>query len=90
MKRRSAAYITILVIQIACATVFVGDILFSVLGIPVSPMSWRVRELMEIGAVVGLLAGALLGALLLQSAHSRTRSAERALQAASGAFMVAY
>ena len=45
------------------------------------------RELLELAATVGLVLGAVLGGLLLRSSLRRTREAENALRAASGAFM---
>jgi DNA-binding CsgD family transcriptional regulator len=42
---------------------------------------------MEIGAALGLLLGLGVGALMLRRSLQRTRAAEQALRAASGAFM---
>jgi DNA-binding CsgD family transcriptional regulator len=58
-----------------------------VLGVPFGPIPWVYREVMEIGAAVGLVLGVVLGAILLRASLRRTRDAERALRAASGAFM---
>ncbi len=57
------------------------------LRVPVDPVPWRFRELMEIGAALGLLVGISLAALMLRASLRRTRAAEQALRAASGAFM---
>ena len=77
----------VLLVQLLCAVFFVGDILASVLGVKLQPLSWELRELMEIGAAVGLLLGLGLGALLLwQSIRARNRAEEK-LRRASGAFM---
>jgi DNA-binding CsgD family transcriptional regulator len=84
---RPGLYAAILGVQGACAVFFLSDILLALFRIPVDPVPWRWRELMEIGAAVGLLLGMALGALLLRAALRRTRAAETALQAASGAFM---
>ena len=87
MLKRPGLFGAILVVQVTCAIFFVSDILLSVLRVPVDPVPWRYRELMEIGAAVGLLMGVGLGALLLRASILRTRAAEQALRAASGAFM---
>ena len=76
-----------LLVQIICAAVFVANILLSVLGVPVPLLPWRVMELMEIGAAVGLLLGILMAGLAFRDSRRRLRTAEDALRAASGAFM---
>lgn len=87
MLTRPWLYGVLLVVQIACAIFFVSDILLALLRVPVDPVPWRYRELMEIGAAFGLILGVALGALMLAASRRRTRTAERALRAASGAFM---
>ncbi|WP_445942593.1 helix-turn-helix transcriptional regulator [Roseicyclus sp.] len=74
-------------LQAVCAIFFVSDILLSALGVPVDPVPWRFRELMELGAAFGLLSGLGLAAMLLRASLKRTRAAEQALRVASGAFM---
>ena len=87
MLSRPGAFGAILVLQVACAVFFVSDIVLSLLRVPVGPVPWRYRELMEIGAALGLVLGVVLGAVMLRASLRRTRSAEQALRAASGAFM---
>lgn len=77
----------ILVVQAVCAFFFVSDIVASVLGLRVTPVSWQYRELMEIGAAVGLILGLGLGALALYRSVRAQKKAEDALRRASGAFM---
>lgn len=77
----------IVLVQAVCAIFFVSDILSSVLGLRSHPIAWEMRELIEIGASVGLLLGLGLGAVALFGALRRSRRAERRLRAASGAFM---
>lgn len=77
----------ILAIQAVSAFFFVSDILSSILGLRATPISWHVRELIEIGAAVGLLLGLVLGAIALQRSIRARRQAEAALRRASGAFM---
>ena len=74
-------------VQILCAIFFVSDILASVLGLRSNPISWQTRELLEIGASVGLILGAVLGGLMLLRALHRQAAAEKSLRLASGAFM---
>jgi DNA-binding CsgD family transcriptional regulator len=79
----------VLAVQAACAVFFVSDILSSVVGLRTRPISWQARELLELGAAIGLLLGLVLGAVAV--ALSRTRrlqaQAEARLRVASGAFM---
>ena len=50
-------------------------------------MGWQMRELLEIGAALGLIIGAVLGGLALKRAiRDRNRAQER-LRRASGAFL---
>lgn len=85
--KRPAIVGLILIVQTLCAVFFVSDIALTVLGIPVAPVPWRYRELIEIGAAIGLVSGVVLGALMLRASLQRAQKAESALRAASGAFM---
>jgi DNA-binding CsgD family transcriptional regulator len=85
--RRAAPIIAVLVVQVLCASFFVWDILASILGIATKPISWELRELMEIGAATGLVLGVVLGALMLRRALRQRNQAEERLRRASGAFM---
>lgn len=85
--RRATPIIVIFVVQALCAFFFVSDILSSVLGLRTTPISWEMRELMEIGAAVGLVLGVVLGGLMLRRALRERNRAEERLRRASGAFM---
>jgi DNA-binding CsgD family transcriptional regulator len=85
--RRAAPIIAILMVQAVCAFFFVSDILKSVLGIRTDPISWEMRELMEIGASLGLVLGVVVGGLMLRRALQERNRAEERLRRASGAFM---
>ncbi|MGB4827094.1 MAG: helix-turn-helix transcriptional regulator [Paracoccaceae bacterium] len=74
------------VVQAACALFFVSDILASVLGLPIGPMPWELRELLEVGAAFGLIIGLVLGGLALHRALRDRHRAEESLRRASGAF----
>lgn len=76
----------LLAVQLVCAFFFISDILSSVIGFRATPVSWRARELMEIGAAVGLILGLVLGAYALsRTLHQRDNATEK-LRRASGAF----
>ena len=77
----------VFIIQALCAVFFISDILSSVLGLRSAPLSWRARELLELGAAVGLLLGLGLGAVVLARAVQGRTVAEEGLRRASGAFM---
>ncbi len=77
----------VLVVQALCAVFFVSDIVTSVLGIRTTPIPWEFRELMEIGAALGLVLGLVLGAWMLQRAMRERNEAHEKLRRASGAFM---
>jgi DNA-binding CsgD family transcriptional regulator len=77
---------SVLVVQVLCAAFFVSEIVISVLGLPIAPISWTFVELIEIGAAVGLLLGVIVGAMALQQAQARSAKAEEALRRARSAF----
>ncbi len=86
--KRAAPFLAIFLIQAICAFFFVSDILASVLGIRTTPISWEMRELMEIGASLGLILGVVVGGLMLRRALRDRHKAEERLRRASGEFMV--
>ena len=77
----------VFIIQALCAVFFVSDILSSVLGLQTTPLSWRSRELLELGAAVGLILGLFLGAVLLFRALRERNVAQEKLRRASAAFI---
>lgn len=85
--RRAAPFIAIFLVQALCAFFFVSDILSSFIGFQTTPISWEMRELLEIGAAVGLILGVVLGGLMLRRALRDRHRAEEQLRRASGAFM---
>ncbi|MBA3911677.1 MAG: LuxR family transcriptional regulator [Rhodobacter sp.] len=86
--RRAAPFIAIFVIQALGAFFFVSDILASVLGIRTTPISWEMREAIEIGAALGLVLGVIVGGLMLLRALRERNVAEERLRRVSGEFMV--
>lgn len=85
--RRAAPIAAVVLVQALCAAFFSWDIITSVFGIQTSPLSWELRELMEIGAAVSLVLGVLSGAVLLRRALVERNRAEEKLRRASAAFM---
>ncbi len=79
--------IGVALVQAVCAIFFVSDILMTVIGLRASPISWQTRELLELGAALGLLLGVVLGWAALRRTHRQRVVAEAKLRAASGAFM---
>lgn len=73
-------------VQAVCAVFFVSDILASVLGLRSVALSWQKRELLEIGAALGLTLGLILGALALLRARTEAQAARESLRRAQGAF----
>ncbi|KMW59896.1 Transcriptional regulator, LuxR family [Candidatus Rhodobacter oscarellae] len=83
---RLPVLIAILVVQALCAGVFLWDLLSNIFSLRTTPISWQTRELMEIGAAIGLLMGLAMGGLVLYRAHRRSNRVEAQLRVASGAF----
>ncbi|WP_298359544.1 helix-turn-helix transcriptional regulator [uncultured Litoreibacter sp.] len=79
--------VTILVVQVICGSFFTYDILASVFGLRASSINWQLRELIEIGAIAGLLLGSVLGFMALRRTETRMHKAEGQVRLASGAFM---
>ncbi len=84
---RTIAIFLVVLIQVASTFFFVSDIFSSMIGFRTTPISWEYREMIEIGAAIGLVLGMVLGALALHRALARQRVVEGQLRAASGAFM---
>jgi DNA-binding CsgD family transcriptional regulator len=84
--RRAAPYVAILLVQALCAFFFVSDILSSMVGFRTTPISWEMREALEIGAAFGLILGVVVGGLMLRRALRERHRAEEKLRRASGAF----
>jgi DNA-binding CsgD family transcriptional regulator len=87
MLRGNLVVHAILAVQAVCALFFVSDILSSVLGFYSRPLAWQTRELIEIGAAVGLILGSTLGAMVLRRSIRDRQRAEEKLRRASSAFM---
>jgi DNA-binding CsgD family transcriptional regulator len=84
---RNRVLVVLFVVQALCALFFVSDIVFSVLGVYPVPLNWNTREVIEIGAAIGLVLGLVFGALALRRSLRELRQAEARLHRASSAFM---
>lgn len=84
---RVVALILLLVLQVGCGLVFVLDILMSAFGFYPVPLAWTTRELMEMGAGLGLLLGMALGTTLVVRSIRDLNRAEARLEKASAAFI---
>lgn len=82
----SAILAVILVVQSLCAIFFVFDIVASVLGLRARPISWQIREVIELGAALGLILGVIMGGLALRRSMVRRSQAEDKLRRAASAF----
>lgn len=85
--QRNRFVVLILVVQAFCAVFFVSDIVLTLLGFQANPISWQTREMLEIGAAIGLILGLILGAEALRRSIRERNLAEEKLRRASGAFL---
>jgi DNA-binding CsgD family transcriptional regulator len=83
---RLRAFFLLLLVQAVCAGFFLGDIVISVFGLRARPLAWNTRELMEIGAGLGLMLGMVFGGLVVLRAFRDLSRAQERLDRASGAF----
>jgi DNA-binding CsgD family transcriptional regulator len=89
MRRGLPVTITLILvvgIQLLCSLFFVWDIVAGVIGLRREPLAWETREMIEMGAAVGLVLGVVLGAILLARTILRNRAIETRLRQVSGAF----
>lgn len=84
---RLAAFVLLLILQVSCGMVFVLDIVLSAFGFYPVPLAWSTRELMEMGAGLGLLLGMGLGTVLVVRSVRDLHRAEARLEKASAAFI---
>lgn len=87
MTRGKLLLAGVLFVQLVCSVFFVSEIVLTIFNVRARPISWQTRELMEIGATIGLILGTVIGGFYLRNSLRRTARAEQKLKAASGAFM---
>lgn len=83
---RAGAYLLLVLVQAICAGVFLYDIVASIFGFYPVPLAWTTRELMEMGAGVGLVLGVVFGSILVLRSFRDLRHAEVRLTRAASAF----
>lgn len=76
----------IFLVQAVCAVIFISDVLSSVIGFEQQPLPWELRELMEVGAAIGLILGLVFGGLAMRQVIRERNDAHERLRRASGAF----
>ncbi len=76
----------VVAVQSVATLVFVWDIVAGVFGLRAEPIAWETRELIEMGAAIGLVIGVVLGAALLVATLRRNHRIEGQLRRASTAF----
>ncbi len=86
--RRRIAVLVLLAVQALCTVFFVADILSATLNLSTGPLSWEVREVLELCAVIGLVLGLGLGVVLFRATLRERNQAQERLRRASGAFLV--
>ena len=86
MDKNRLFLITVTAVQGACAVFFVSDILLTIIGVQTNPIRWQTRELLEIGAAVGLTLGVVFGYLTLRRSLKRTVAAEASLRSVQMTF----
>jgi DNA-binding CsgD family transcriptional regulator len=84
--KRQIVIAGVFVVQALCAIVFISDVLSSVMGIETQPLPWEFRELMEVGAAIGLVLGLAFGAWAMRQMIRERNDAHERLRRASGAF----
>lgn len=83
----SAGIVALLALQGLCAEFLVSDILIALLGLPLPPIGWQFYELIELGAVLGLILGFFLGVVVLRRVLRQSAMMQEKLRIASGALM---
>ena len=73
-------------IQCICGFYFAWEILASIAGLPSLPLRWQTRELVELGASLGLILGAFLAVRVITLARRATSRADQARKMTSGQF----
>ncbi len=85
--RDRIAVVILLFLQVLCAAFLTGGTILTLLGINHRPIDWELRELLEVGAMLGLVFGAFLSVIVLTRILKRQKRAEDQLRQVSGAFM---
>lgn len=84
---RLATVSLVFLAQALFAILFISDVFSALIGFEAAPVSWEMRELLEIGAALGLVIGAVLGGLAMRRAVQDRNKAQERLRRASVAFL---
>jgi DNA-binding CsgD family transcriptional regulator len=76
----------LVIVQTVGGAYFLWEIMASIFGLPTLPLRWQTRELVEIGASIGLVTGGVLGIVLARAAMLESRRAANARRVTSGEF----
>ena len=79
--------VILLTLQTVCAGFFIIELATDVLGMRHWAVSWVTRELLQIGASVGLVLGAIASIALLRQTLQRVDIVEQQVRVASGLFI---
>ena len=82
---RRIVLVGVLGVQILCAVFYLLSILSTITGY--AQFSWQVHELIEVGAVLGLILGIAITSIVIRRTMQHYGVMESQLRAASGAFM---
>jgi DNA-binding CsgD family transcriptional regulator len=85
--RKQAILIAILLIQVLSAVFFVADIASSYISLWSTPLSWELREYLELFAAIGLTLGVGFGIWVLRRTMRERNLAQERLRRASTAFI---
>lgn len=87
-KQHTVVRLVVLVIlQSVCAAFFVIELLTDVFGLRHWAVTWAVREILQIGASIGLVLGAVASIVLLRQTLQRVHTVEQQVRVASGALI---
>ena len=74
-------------IQLLCAIFFVGELLTDILALRHWALGWAAREILQVGASIGLVLGAIASITLLWQTRQRISTVEQQVRVASGSFV---
>lgn len=80
-------FVALLFFQLVCAVFFLWHTFAPLFGVTGKPIPWKLYELIEIGAALGLIVGVAMTTWMLSRSLKRQANAEEHLKVASGAFM---